>query len=649
MVNTENKPGTSIRFRFVRVIAIVLAIGTVLLSVIIGTYEKKALRESLREDGQSLAHFIAKLGKEALVAQDTVILDSIAHDAHKEDIAYTLVYDIQGNLLTSQYASLNYRSPIINNILATLPREIDLPEIINHLKRKRHILEISSPVVVDITHVGNVVVGMSEHVIRRQILTTILFIVAVNLSVISVLGGVLFSVSRKILFDPISALSESTTQLARGDLSVRVNIPASGELKTLLANFNHMVADLKKAEDDRIKLEEQLRHSQKLESVGRLAGGVAHDFNNKLTVILGYAELAGRIQADNPNLAGYLREIARAAEHSRDITAQLLAFSRQQIASPKPVAINQIIMEAGKSLPRLIGEDITFNFVPGEGLWIVKIDPVQLDQIIINLAVNARDAMPDGGAFSITTANVSIDRLSYLLKNPDARHGDYVEIVFSDSGTGMDQEVMKHIFEPFYTTKGVGKGTGLGLATIYGIVTQNNGFISVDSKPGLGTVFRIYLPTHSGGYIVEVPQAEQNQTGRGVVLLVEDEEMVRQMTGHMLEEMGYVVKEAATPREAIQIASNPQTPLDVVLTDVVMPEMNGAQLMRIIHGKRPELQVLYMSGYTSDLIARKGIIQDGVNFIQKPFDMKTLNDKLSQAIKLQGGGFPGSDQAKLLK
>lgn len=378
---------------------------------------------------------------------------------------------------------------------------------------------------------------------------------------------------------------------------------------------------------ERRSLENQLLHAQKMESIGRLAGGIAHDFNNKLTIILGYSELMRMKASEGSSEREYLAQITKAAEHSRDITAQLLAFSRQQIVSPRPIDVNLMIAETKKSMSLLIGEDISILFKPGDTIWTISMDPVQLDQIIMNLAVNARDAMPDGGTFTIATRNMTLDRF-FCGSTTEAHPGDYVQINFSDTGTGMSPEVMTHIFEPFYTTKEKGRGTGLGLATIYGIVSQNNGFIKVYSEIGLGTVFRIFLPRHREHQQQYGEEEHSTPSCSGTLLVVEDEEGVRKMTVLMLQAAGFTVHATGLPDEALRMFKKDPHRYDMVISDIIMPGMNGREMIRQMEKIRPGTPSLLMSGYTSEHRAHKGVLEEDMNFIQKPFDIKTLNTKV---------------------
>ncbi|MGC2234569.1 MAG: PAS domain S-box protein [Pyrinomonadaceae bacterium] len=379
---------------------------------------------------------------------------------------------------------------------------------------------------------------------------------------------------------------------------------------------------------------EQLRQSQKLESVGRLAGGIAHDFNNMLTAINGYSDLTLRRLGEDDPLRKNIQEIKKAGERSAALTNQLLAFSRRQVLKPKVVDINHSIVEISMMLKRLLGEDVQLITNLSPKLGRVEADPGQLTQVIMNLAVNARDAMPDGGELTIETANVYLDE-DYAARHISARAGSFVVVSVSDRGTGMDKETLQHIFEPFYTTKEMGKGTGLGLATVYGIVKQSGGYIWVYSEPDEGTIFKIYLPridekAEASDEISVESEKVLNRTG--TILLVEDEEIVRNLSRQILETCGYTVIEASNGAEALAFCEQPDSEIDLVVTDVVMPKMSGRQLAERLAVLRPGIKVLYMSGYTDDAIVRQGIIETGSNFIQKPFTFNALAGKVEELL-----------------
>jgi len=394
------------------------------------------------------------------------------------------------------------------------------------------------------------------------------------------------------------------------------------------------ITDRKQAEVEKEKLEVQLHQAQKMESVGRLAGGVAHDFNNMLGVILGYTELAmERVEPDNP-LHANLEKIQGAAQRSADLTRQLLAFARKQIVSPKVIDLNDTIESVLKLLLRLIGEDIDLAWQPGKEVWPVKMDPIQVDQILTNLCVNARDAIVDTGKLTIETGRASFDE-EYCSHHAGFIPGDYALLAVSDTGCGMDKETQAHLFEPFFTTKEMGKGTGLGLATVYGVVKQNNGFIKVFSEPGKGTTFKIYLPRHLDK-TVPLPEKEPDkpdERGRETVLLVEDEPTILDMTTEMLERLGYTVLAAGSPGEAVRLAQEHPGRIDLLLTDVVMPEMNGRDLAKNLLSIYPDIRRLFMSGYTASVIAHHGVLDEGVHFIHKPFSKKDLGKKLREVLE----------------
>jgi PAS domain S-box-containing protein len=394
------------------------------------------------------------------------------------------------------------------------------------------------------------------------------------------------------------------------------------------------ITDQKQAESKRTEMELKMRQAQKMEAVGQLAGGVAHDFNNMLGVILGHTELSLlHLEKDEP-LRSRLEDIQQAALRSADLTRQLLAFARKQTIAPKVLDLNSTIEGMLKLLRRVIGEDIDLLWKPSHETWLVRMDPSQIDQILVNLCVNSRDAIMGCGKVIIETGNVSFDE-DYCAHHPGFIVGDYVLLSVSDDGVGMNAETVSHIFEPFFTTKDLGKGTGLGLATVYGIVKQNNCFINVYSEPGQGTTFKIYLPAHAEkitGDVAKVPDLP-TEHGHETVLLVEDESAILEMTTKMLRSLGYTVVVAASSTEAIRLAHEHRGRIDLLMTDVVMPEMNGQDLASNLLSHYPDLKRLFMSGYTADIIAHHGVLDEGVFFIQKPFSMKDLGAKLREALE----------------
>jgi signal transduction histidine kinase/CheY-like chemotaxis protein len=428
------------------------------------------------------------------------------------------------------------------------------------------------------------------------------------------------------------ALTSLTILLAVAALAVDL---LSSTMRKGLEQARHEIAERQKTEEQRAKLSGQLAQAQKMESVGRLAGGVAHDFNNMLGVIFGHTEMAlQQIGPDHP-LRDALQEIRKATVRSADLTRQLLAFARRQTVAPRVLDLNETVQGMLKMLQRMIGEEIRLDCHLRAGVWPVRVDPSQLDQMLVNLGVNARDAIRGVGTLSISTENTILDE-AYCGEHPGSFPGEYVTLQVADDGCGMEKETLSHLFEPFFTTKHMGEGTGLGLATVYGAVKQNGGFIDVRSEPGRGTTFKIFLPRYAGA---REPSARSEETGaplrRGqeTVLVVEDELAILKLTRMMLEKQGYTVLSAGTPLEAIRVAAQHPGSIDLLMTDVVMPEMNGRDLARNLMPRHPNLKCLYMSGYTADVIADHGVLKDGVSFIQKPFSAKTLTDKIRQTLE----------------
>ena len=404
--------------------------------------------------------------------------------------------------------------------------------------------------------------------------------------------------------------------------------------KPLLVMGTHQdITERKRAEVEKMRLEADLQQAQKMESVGRLAGGVAHDFNNILTVILGHVEMAIDQVEPSQEIYNDLTEIQKAAERSADLTRQLLAFARKQNIVPKVLNLSKTIEDLFHMLRRLIGESISLVWCPNTELWSVKLDPSQIDQILVNLCANARDSISGVGKIELKVENVSFDE-AYCANHAEFNVGDFICLTVKDSGVGMDRETLGHIFEPFFTTKGIGEGTGLGLATIYGIVKQNKGFIHVHSQVGEGTEFHIYLPRHvgEGESSLSLVSPQTIAKGNETILLVEDEVAILDMTAKMIHQMGYTVLAASRPEDALRIARDYTGKIHLLITDVVMPGMNGRDLARNVANHHPDIKRLFMSGYTADVIAHNGMLHSGLYFIQKPFSGYHLASQIREVL-----------------
>ncbi len=452
-----------------------------------------------------------------------------------------------------------------------------------------------------------------------------------NVGLLAVLaGGILAFLISGTFTRPLGKLVQGVRALEHGDYDYPLEIEGGGEVASVTQSFNRMRQTLQRNEHERRELEEQLRQSQKMEALGRLAGGVAHDFNNLLTIIRGHSDLLLEWLKNSDAPYKSSEQIHKAADRATALTRQLLAFSRKQVLQPKVLDLNLLLAEMDKLLGRLIREDVEFNFLPGESLGMVKADPGQIEQVVMNLTVNACDAMPKGGKLTIETHNLIVD-VEYAQTRPGLQLGSYVLMLAMDTGEGMDANTKARIFEPFFTTKEVGKGTGLGLATVYGIVKQSGGFVYVQSAVGKGTCFEVYFPQVSemGEPLAPDKLAVANMPGALTVLLVEDDTAVRELTTKFLTAAGYHVLEAADGVEALQIAQALRQSIEVLLTDVVMPRMRGTELAARLRKLRPEIKVIFMSGYLEHNQESDEILETG-KFLEKPFTRESLLSILNQ-------------------
>jgi PAS domain S-box-containing protein len=431
---------------------------------------------------------------------------------------------------------------------------------------------------------------------------------------------------------------ESVTQMYEPNLDKYIEIKALPRFNKQreLIGVVHVVRDItsqKKAEERHEKLQAQLNQVQKMESVGKLAGGIAHDFNNMLSAIIGYSEIILMSQPEDSRLREDIEAIKDSGEKAAALTRQLLAFSRKQVLEVQPLDLNSVVKGMVKMLARVIGEDITLELHLEPGNSRVVADRSQLEQVLLNLGVNARDAMPNGGHLMIETSVVELDN-DFVDQHAEAQAGEHILLAVTDTGTGMPEEVRQKIFEPFFTTKEVGKGTGLGLSTVYGVVKQHGGQIYVYSEPGKGTTFKIFLPaSQSKGVEQEKQQGEAIPAGEETVLLAEDDATTRRMIKTTMEAEGYTLLEAGDGQEALEVSNSYEGDIHLLLTDVIMPKMNGQELANSLQQSRPEMEVIFMSGYTDDAIFRHGVLEPGVHFIQKPITPSILAKKLREVLK----------------
>jgi signal transduction histidine kinase/CheY-like chemotaxis protein len=438
-----------------------------------------------------------------------------------------------------------------------------------------------------------------------------------------------------IPFMPILVTLPSPSELAEANHRLADEIDERKAAETEVRKINEELEDrVARRTAERRQLEDQLIQAQKMEAVGRLAGGVAHDFNNLLTVILGFGEMAReQVKGDQPAFEA-VGEVLQAAERASALTKQLLAFSRRQVATPRVTSLNEVVYNLDKMLRRIIGEDIELKTKLSPGLSPARIDPVHIEQVIMNLAVNARDAMPQGGKLTIETANAELAG-DHADGNLEIATGPYAMLTVSDTGVGMDAATKSRIFEPFFTTKDQGKGTGLGLSTVYGIVKQNGGEVKVYSEPGHGTIFKIYFPAvgeHPEALPGESPEAQMVSAAE-TILLVEDEDQVRHLTRALLARQGYRVLEASSGAAALALVREYRERIDLLLTDVVMPQMSGPDLAREVRSSHPEIRVLFMSGYTDNAVDLQRMLPAATPFVQKPFTSANLQRKVREALR----------------
>ncbi|MGD2206537.1 MAG: response regulator [Anaerolineae bacterium] len=483
----------------------------------------------------------------------------------------------------------------------------------------QHLLTQKMPLVIEEAQTDPRLAPIHDLLRRRGTVSLLLLPLMVNGDVVGILG-----------LDAIKPLTPSASDVA--SVSGKSFSAQEVNLAWRVAEQVGSVLARERLQDEHRQLGEQFHQAQKMEAIGRLAGGIAHDFNNLLTVVHLSTRLLERKLHHSDPLWVHVERIQDAGQRATRLIKQLLAFSRQEIVEPQVLNLNQVLGELDKMLRRLIGEDVELALVPAEELWSARIDPTQIEQVVLNLAVNARDAMPDGGKLTLETDNVVLCEV-YAARHMGVQPGEYVQLTISDSGVGMSKKVKARIFEPFFTTKERGKGTGLGLATVFGIVKQNQGHIEVHSEVGQGTVFEIYLPRVTEGPSIPARLlTEAAARGTETLLLVEDERQVRELTRDILQGQGYQVLTAKDGMEALQVAQSHEAPIHLLLTDVVMPRMSGRALADELRDTRPAMRVLYTSGYTDDTIAHHGVLDEGTHFLSKPFELEALARTVRTAL-----------------
>lgn len=751
MIMLKEKLNKSIRLRFLAVMSVILFLGTLVSSIVITTNEKAMLEKSLMTKGLALASFIAKLSKEPLIIKDNLQLDAIVNDSNKEeDVAYTIIRDKNGTLLTSQYASINYRSPRLLAILSRLSRDIEFQDILRAIKKHEPVIELSTPVMVDIERIGTVTIGMSEYMVRQQIERTVLVVIALNLTLAFVLGVALFTASKRIILDPIAKLADAAFLLAKGGLTTLVEVKTTGEVQMLVDSFNQMSAELnrttvskdyvdsiiksmidilivvspdrkivlanaaacklleyeekelvgspiemifengpagsgvildeissmgfisnietacrtkngvtvpvlfsgsaisgeskiqgivyvakdiseiKKHEEFRRKQEELLK-SQKLESLGLLAGGIAHDFNNLLTGILGNISLVKMKTSPQSATCKLLDNAEMASLRAKDLTQQLLTFSRGGAPVSKSISLSELIVNSASLI--LSGSKASCEYAIPDDLYPVDADGGQMNQVINNLVINADHAMPDGGIIRISCANVVIsDSDSLPVKN-----GKAVRIEVADQGSGIQSEYLAKIFDPYFTTKE--KGSGLGLAVVYSIIKNHHGHITVESERGSGSKFIIYLPASESKSHTRKDEDQEIFFGTGRILVMDDEEIVRQVAGEMVRHIGYEVEFANEGSEAIDkyidaLVSGRR--FDVVIMDLTVPDgMGGKDAVSKLIEIDPNIRAIVSSGYSNDPVMSNFVEYGFAGTVQKPYRINELSEQIMNVLQKQ--------------
>ena len=636
-----------IRVKLSLAITFVLWLSILILSLTILARQKDQLYSRTVEMGKVSLNYFAMNANIPLLNDDIVRLNRLIKDAASvKGILYAAIVD-RNNRIRAHTDSNN-----IGNTLQ-LPQNTEggrKDENVGYfdytLPSGTHVLNLSRPITFKDKELGMVHIGLSldfiNHLIYQEsvsILILSLFIVLFGIAIAFLLG---IGFSR-----PISKLVEATQEIGKGNLHYRITMKRKDEFGDLASAFNYMADDLDKkatanaqlfservrAEKESRKLEEQLHQSQKMDAVGQLAGGIAHDFNNSLTLIKVCSQLALQELGEGDPIREKIQKIDEATQRSGDLVRQLLTFSRRQVVEMKVLDLNHLLTNLDKMLRRVIGEDIELNNKLSEGLRMVKADPGQIEQVVVNLTLNARDAMPNGGKLVIETANAELDQ-GYAREHIQVTPGPYVELSVSDTGKGMISEVRQHIFEPFFTTKEAGKGTGLGLFMVYGIIQKHGGHIVVESEPGVGSTFKVYLPQADEQMEAARGELLEKKLPRGgeTVLVVEDDNDLRSLMAQALRQQGYRALEAANGEEGLLLFDKYRQEINLVVTDIVMPVMSGFELTDLLMPLCAKMKVLYISGYPDNPALQNRYLNREANFLAKPFSLEDLAIKVRKVL-----------------
>lgn len=651
MRETLKQRHDSLGLRFFLLFASTIAVISISFTVMFYQQQRRILRENVTHEGQILARLLAHNARLGVFAENGELLkDPVEGILQHEGVLFVSVISAAGTPIREQAHGKMLKTPgrklpnwnaHFNDVRASwIPHAFEEADLFEFWAPIVSIAPFQSADALILGHEAQdkeKILGYARIIVDKQPLKrrldTFLFTCSILAGGFLVLSTILTYLVVRRITNPLDRLTVGIKALEQGGGFVPVKVERNHEIGRLANAFNHMAETLKKREAEKEQLAEELRHAQKMEAIGTLAGGVAHDFNNILTAIVGFGTLLQRsLNKDNPYQI-YVDQILNAADRATTLVKRLLAFGRKQVITPFPTDLNGIIQSIEKLLARLVSEDVEFKVSLFQEPLVCHVDSGQIDQILMNLVTNARDAMPAGGRLTLTTDATVLDENSFGSLE-QCRPGRYAVLTISDTGFGMDQETKERIFDPFFTTKEVGKGTGLGLSMVYGIVRQHEGFVTVDSEPGTGTTFRIYLPIVAlSARVEEEAPPVVTKGNRETVLLAEDDKAVRKLSRHVLERNGYEVIEATDGNDAVKKFTEAAGKIDLVLLDVVMPGKNGqvayAEMKRI----QPAVKALFISGYTKDIIGSKGFLAEDINFIAKPVKPDQLIARVQEVLK----------------